>query len=169
MKSRYSALTILAVCLFAAPTALAQRGVGDADSGTIGYIPGGPSSNVISRAFTNAVLKDSAGEVIGKVKTATIETTVKIQMALRLQATGLTPNAEYALVIDSTLVGTDTADANGVLKMKFASPTAGRVPALPDALKPIAAARQVQLYQVASQRLVASGQFGSNGTGAGNR
>ncbi|MCC6745625.1 MAG: hypothetical protein IT175_17320 [Acidobacteria bacterium] len=169
MKSRYSALTILAVCLFAAPTALAQRGVGDADSGTIGYIPGGPPSNVISRVFTHAALKDSAGEVIGKVKTATIETTAKIQMALRLQVTGLTPNTEYALVIDSTLVGTDTADVNGVLKMKFASPTAGRVPALPDVLKPIAAARQVQLYQVASQRLVASGQFGSYGAGAGNR
>lgn len=167
MKPRFTALTLLAVCLIAAPAALAQRG--DTDSGTIGYIPHGLGADIVSRAFTNAVLKTSSGEAIGKVKTATVVTTTKVLQALRVQATGLTPNAEYALVIDSTLLGTATADGSGVLKMKFADPANGRVAALPDAVKPIATAQQVQIYEVASQRLVASGPFGANGGGAGNR
>ncbi|MBK6316675.1 MAG: hypothetical protein IPF53_20910 [Blastocatellia bacterium] len=169
MKPRITALTLLAVCLLSAPAALAQRGVGDADSGTIGYIPHGLGADIVSRAFTNAVLRTGAGEVVGKVKTATVVTTTKVLQALRVQVTGLTPNAEYALVIDSTLVGTATATSDGALKMKFADPSNGRVAALPEAVKPIALAQQVQIYEVSSQRLIASGPFGTNGGGAGGR
>lgn len=168
MKPRFTALTLLAVCLFAAPTAFAQRGGHDIDSGTIGYIPF-HDSDIVSRAFTNAVLKNSAGEAIGKAKTASVLTKTRLLQALRVQVTGLTPGAEYALVIDSTLVGTATANENGAVKMKFADPTNGRVPALPDAIKPIATAQQVQFYEVSSQRLIGAGTFVSNGGGAGNR
>ena len=169
MKPRFTALTLLAVCLLAAPAAFAQRGGVIVDSGTIGYIPHGLGGTIIARAYTNAVIRTGAGEVIGKVKTATVQTTTKVLQALRVQITDLTPNAEYALVIDSTLVGTATADANGNLKMKFADPTNGRVPALPEAVKPIATAQQVQIYEVSSQRLIGSGSFGTDGGGAGPR
>lgn len=169
MKPRFTALTLLAVCLLAAPAALAQRGVGDADSGTPAYIPHGLGVDIVSRAYTNAVLTTGAGDVIGKVKTASVLTTSRLLQALRVQASGLTPNAEYALVIDSTLVGTAAADSAGNLKMKFADPTNGRVSALPEAVKPIAAAHQVQLYEVSSQRLIASGPFLTSGGGAGGR
>jgi len=168
MKSRFSALSLLVICLVLAPAAHAQRGAADADSGTIGQIPHpGIGGGVVARAFTNAILTSSSGETIGKVKTATVQTTTKLIQALRLQASDLTPNAEFALVIDSTLVGTATSDAAGNLKMKFADPTDGRVPALPDAIKPILTAHQVQVYEVASQRLVASGLFATQGGGTG--
>lgn len=157
MRSRLYVFALLAICALAVPSAFAQRG--SFDGGSPQYLPH-PSAGVISRAYTTAVLLTPTGGIIGKAKTATVETQSRgIVQGLRVQVTELTPGAEYALVIDGTLVGTDTANANGQLKLKFLSPTNGRVAALPDAIKPIARAITVQIYDVSSQRLVAAGQF----------
>ncbi len=160
MKPRFY-LSVLAAVVLAATVGFAQS----PDDGGVGPINGpGSGGSVQSRIFTSARLLDASQNVIGKVKTTTIQTTDRgILQGLRVQASGLTPNAEYGLVIDGTLVGTDTADANGTLKLKFTSPTNGRVPAIPDAIKPISNARSVQLYEVVSQRLVGSGQLSTGG------
>ena len=76
----------------------------------------------------------------------------------------LAPNTEYALVIDNTLVGTATTDGSGSLRIRFSDPARRSDRALPEAVRPIAQAQTVGIYEVAAQRLVASGQFSANGT-----
>ena len=156
MRSRLYLLALAAVLALALP-AFAQRGGLTTESGVFGIPTHG---NVTARGFTTAILNDSAGNPIGKVKTATVVTTDRGTIeGLRVQVSGLAPNTEFALVIDGTLVGTATSNSTGTLKLKFLSPTNGRIPAIPDAIRPIAQASQVQIYDTASQRLVASGQF----------
>src|ERR1044071_164536 len=155
MRSRLYLFALAAVLAIAAP-AFAQRGT---EGGIIGHVP----TTVTARVFTSAVLRDAAGNAIGKVKTATVQTTDRGTVeGLRVQITGVAPNTEFALVIDGTLVGTATSNATGVLRFKFLSPTNGRTPAIPDAIRPIATARTVQVFHAATQQLVASGEFRSN-------
>ena len=159
MKARYHLLALLTVCALVTPVAFAQT---SADGGGIGPVQGVPGAGggVTARIFTTASLNTPSGEAIGKAKTATIQSEARgVVQGLRLQATNLTPGAEYALVIDGTLVGTETANSFGVLKMRFANPSNGRVAALPEAVTPIANVRVVQIYAVAGQQLVASGEF----------
>ena len=154
MRSRVYLFALAAVIAIAAP-AFAQRGT---EGGVIGQVP--THGNVTARIFTSAVLTDAAGNPIGKVKTATVQTTDRgIVEGLRVQVTGVTPNTEFALVIDRTLVGTSTSSATGVLRFKFIAPTNGRTPAIPDAIRPIATASTVQIFNAATQQLVASGEF----------
>ena len=119
----------------------------------------------MARAYTSAILTTPGGVAIGKAKTATVQTTSQLLQGLRVNVQGVVAGGEYALVIDGTLVGTATADNGGILRMKFVDPVkeGGRVPAIPDAIKPIALAHNVQLYEVAGQHLVASGAFTLNG------
>ena len=152
MKSRLYLLA-LAMALAVAVPAFAQT-----EGGVVGHVP--TSGTVTARSFTTAILSDPAGNPIGKVKTATVVTTDRGTVeGLRVQVSGLTPGAEFALVIDGTLVGTGTASSSGVLRLKFLAPSNGRTPVIPDAIRPIRAASSVQIYDTASQRLVASGTF----------
>jgi hypothetical protein len=160
MNSRLSSIALVALCLFAAPVALAQ-GPLDAESGQIGYGPRIGVGGAVSRTFTDALLTTPDGAKIGKVKTATVVAASGTLQAVRVTVSGLTPNTEYALVIDNTLVGTATTTASGVLKMRFSDPARRSDRALPEAIRPIAQAQTVAIYEVSSQRLVASGQFAS--------
>jgi hypothetical protein len=167
MKARAIVFSALVLCVLMAPAAFAQRNPDLPGAGGPGYIPHpGIGGTILARAYTAAILTRTDGVVIGKAKTATIQTTSQLVQGLRVNAQNLVPGAEYALVIDGTLLGTSTADSNGLLTMKFADPVkgGGRVLAIPDAVKPIATAHAVQLYEVAGQRLVASGTFALNGT-----
>jgi hypothetical protein len=156
MKFRAFLLAIAAAAVIAVPVARAQS----PDGGGIGYIPGAPGQGVAARNYTSAVLVTPDGQRIGKAKTATIKTaTGAIQQGIKVVAQGLAPNTEYALVLDNTLVGTATSDARGTVKFRFSDPAIGSATALPDALKPIAAARTVQIYATSTQTLVASGTF----------
>ncbi|HQR40707.1 MAG TPA: hypothetical protein PLF26_20160 [Blastocatellia bacterium] len=166
MKARALVFTALALVILASPAAFAQRLPDFPGGGGPGYIPHpGIGGSVIARAYTSATLATSDGRVIGKAKTATVQTTSQLLQGLRVTVQELVAGSDYALVIDGTLVGTATSDANGILRMKFVDPVkaGGRVPAIPDAVKPIATAHSVQLYEVAGQRLVASGNFTLNG------
>jgi len=161
MKSRFTLLALAMLALSA--SAFAQGHALDPGSG-VGplHIPGAGGSTITARAYTAAILTDANGTAIGKVKTATIVTTNRGTLeGLRVTARSLTPGASYALVIDGTLVGTATADANGAVTFKFLSPSNGRTPAIPDAIRPIATAHTVQLYEASSQRLAASGTLSS--------
>jgi hypothetical protein len=165
MKSRLYPLALAAALAVAAP-AFGQQGPpaghGIDNTSTV-YGHPGVGGNVQSRVFTSAILNDASGNAVGKAKTATVQTTARgIVQGLRVQVGGLTPGAEYALVIDGTLVGTGTADSTGTLKLKFISPSNGRTAAIPDAIKPIANVHTVQIYEASSQRLAASGQFSSD-------
>lgn len=162
MTSRLCLLA-LALLMFSA-VAFGQRQV-DNGNGTGTVIFGTQiGGQITSRTFTSAILRDASGTAIGKVKTATVVTTTRGTLeGLRVSVRGLTPGSEYALVIDGTLVGTKTADANGAFTMKFLSPSNGRAPAIPDAIRPIATAHVVQIYEVSSQRLAASGQLSGGG------
>jgi hypothetical protein len=167
MKARLYLFALAAVLVLSA-SALAQRGpqhgTGSGTTTEGGVFNGQPGVGVTSRVFTDAILRDANGAVIGKAKTATVQTSSgNVVQGLRVQVTGLTPGAEYALVIDGTLVGTGTADANGVLRLKFLSPTNGRAQAIPDAIKPIANAHTAQIFEATSQAVVASGTFTSGG------
>jgi hypothetical protein len=166
MKARYL-LALVAACTLVAPGAFAQ--VGNTDDGTIGPIGSGPGGGIISRLFTTATLRTPAGQSLGRVRTATIQTEARgLQQGLKLRLNGLTSGAEYALVIDNTLVGTATANSSGTLRMAFASPATGRAPALPEAITPIGNARVVQLF--AGQTLIATGEFlGTRGGDGGGR
>ena len=158
MQARYHLLALAIAVALAAPVAFAQRQIFD---GVVGQVP---TVGVTSRVYTNATLRTPTGDVIGKVKTATVQSDTRgIVQGLRVQVTGLTPGAEYALVIDNTLVGTGTVSASGVLRLRFIAPSNGRTPALPEAVTPIATAQVVQLYAVVGQQLVASGQFSVEG------
>ena len=104
--------------------------------------------------------RDGTGNVIGKVKTARVVSAARGTIeGLRVQVHSLTAGAAYAIVIDGTLVGQATADSGGTVTFKFLSPSNGRTPSIPDAIRPIASAHTVQLYEVAAQRLIASGNF----------
>lgn len=162
MKARYL-LALVAACTLVTPSAFAQI-----DNGTVGPIGTGPSAGVTARLFTTATLRTPAGQSLGRVRTATIQSEARgLQQGLKLRLNGLTSGVEYALVIDNTLVGTATADSSGVLRMAFALPATGRAAALPEAITPIANSRVVQLF--AGQTLVATGEFvgprGGNGGG----
>jgi hypothetical protein len=158
MRSRLYLFALAAAFALAAP-AFAQSGHTFDPGGVTGQTPA-HSGTVTARVFTTAILSDAAGNPIGKVKTATVQTTDRgIVEGLRVQVTGLTPSTEFALVIDGTLVGTATSSSTGVLRLKFLAPSNGRVPAIPDAVRPIARASTVQLYDTGTQRLVASGTF----------
>ena len=165
MNSRLSSIALVALCLLAAPAALAQRGNPiDAGSGQIGYGPQIGIGGTVSRTFTNAVLTTPDGNKIGKVKTATVVAASGTLQAIRVAVFDLAPNTEYALVIDNTLVGTATTDGSGALRIRFSDPARRSDRALPEAVRPIAQAQTVGIYEVAAQRLVASGQFSANGT-----
>ena len=128
------------------------------DGGGIGYIPGAPGQGAVNRNYTSATLVAPDGTKIGRAKTATITTsTGAVQQGIKVVLQGLTPNTEYALVIDNTLVGTATSDAKGTLRFRFSDPATTKSLALPDALKPVSAAQTVQVYATSSQTLVASG------------
>ncbi len=160
MTSRLYLLTLAAV-LIVSGSAFAQSHTIESGGGAT-WLGGVHNNNVTSRVYTNAILRDAAGNAIGKVKTATVVTTNRGTLeGLRVQLRGLTAGAEYALVIDGTLVGTATANASGALSFKFISPATNRAPAIPDAIRPIATAHNVQVYETASQRLAASGALGS--------
>ena len=157
MRSRLYLFALVATLVLVAP-AFGQREFGNQHGTVVGSVP--THSNVTARLFTTAILTDTSGNAIGKVKTATVQTTDRgIIEGLRVEVTGLTPNTEFALVIDGTLVGTATSTSAGILRLKVLSPSNGRTPAIPDAIRPIARAGTVQIYDTASQRLVASGQF----------
>jgi hypothetical protein len=164
MKSRLYLALVAVLALSGSALGQGQgHGIDNAGTGTtfFGQNLGG---NITSRVYTTAILTDASGNAVGKAKTATVVTTNRGTLeGLRVQVRGLTPGAEYALVIDGTLVGTGTADANGALVLKFLSPSNGRAAAIPDAIRPIATAHVVQIYEVSSQRLAASGNL-STGT-----
>jgi hypothetical protein len=157
MKSRFS---ILAIAVFAfSVAAFGQRPLDNTGTGAtiFGTNIGG---DITSRSYTNAALTDGTGNVIGKVKTATVVSASRGTVeGLRVQVHNLTAGAAYAIVIDGTLVGQATADASGTVTFKFLSPSNGRTPSIPDAIRPISSARTVQLYEAAGQRLIASGTF----------
>src|SRR5262245_1427798 len=112
MRSRLYLFALAAVLAIAAP-AFAQRGQGSTEGGIIGHVP----STVTARIFTSAVLRDAAGNPIGKVKTATVQTTDRGTIeGLRLVLSDVAPSTEFALVIDGTLVGTSTSNENGVVR-----------------------------------------------------
>lgn len=161
MKPRFYLIALVALFALVTPAAFAQRTPADADSGQVGQLPdigiGG-----VSRVFTNAYLVTPDGTRIGKAKTASVTTSTRSLQALRIQVSDLTPNAEYAIVIDNTLVGTATASASGTLKLKFSDPAGRNSAALPEAIRPIATVQTIAIYEVQSQRLVASGQFSAD-------
>jgi len=167
MKARITIFSALLLLTIVAPAALAQRGLGD-QGGTIivGHVPT-QGGTVLARAFTAAYLTTPGNVTIGKVKTATVQTTDGLIQGMRVSVSNLTPGSEFALVIDGTLVGTATAEANGTLKMRFLDPVkpGGRALAIPEAIKPIATAHIVQLFEVSGQRLIAAGDFTINGGG----
>jgi hypothetical protein len=157
MKSRLYLFAVVVALVLATP-AMAQREIFGGVNPNAYPNAGG---HVTARVYTTAILRNTAGRAVGKVRTGTVQTTDRgVLEGLRIQVSGLTPGAEYALVIDATLVGTGNANANGVLKLKFIAPSNGRTPPIPDAIRPIARAASVQIYETSSQRLVASGQFG---------
>lgn len=157
MKLRSYVLTLVAIGALFAPVTLAQRG--PADNTTA--LPG-PGGATLSRTFTATRLQTPSGDVIGKAKTASVETTTGIKQGLRLQLTGLPAGVEYAIVIDSTLVGTATSNDVGILKFAMVSPSNGRVIEIPDAIKPITNIHTIQVFEVTRQQLVASGQFNAD-------
>jgi hypothetical protein len=150
-------LLTLAACLaLLAPSALAQRNIPGLE-----FFPQKPDgTRVQSRVYTSAALADAAGTRVAKVLTGTaLLTNGRTIAALRLSGQGLTPGASYTLVLDGHVVGSATANAAGILKMKFASPTRGRVAQLPDTVLPLASIRTATLFDTASQAAVASGNF----------
>lgn len=167
MKVHLSLLALLLIFV-AAPSASAQfwdpNGGGAVDRPT--NIPGPGTGSTTARIFTDAVLTRADGTAIGKVKTGTVQTSTRVQQGVALRAFGLTPNTEYALVIDGTLIGTATSDATGILRMRFMSPSNGRIPALPENILPIATARTAALYLTSNQQLVATGQLSQRGASA---
>ena len=164
MKPRSYGIFVVAFMLLGVQGALAQGTPPYVDNG-IGrgtgqvHVPG-LEGNVLSRTFTAARLTAN-GQVVGKARTGTIVTTTRTFQELRVQVTGLPANTEFALVVDGTLVGTAQSNERGSLRFRFASPTNGRVPELPEAVRPVATLRTIQVFEVASQRLVASGEFGT--------
>ena len=161
MKLRLSMLALF-VLFVAVPPASAQfidPGTGQ-PSTRPGTIPDpGNGTRGSNRVVTTALLVRTDGTPIGKVKTGTVQVGTQVHQGLRLTATGLAPNTEYALVIDGVLVGTAATDASGILRMRFLTPSNGRAPVLPQSVLPIAVARTASLYQTSTQQLVASGQF----------
>ena len=161
----YLSLLALLTLLVAVPSASAQfwnpNGGGAIDRP--GRIPNPGTGSTATRIFTNALLTRADGTAIGKVKTGTVQTSTQVQQGVALRAVGLTPNTEYALVIDGTLIGTAISDAAGTLRMRFMSPSNGRTPALPENILPIATARAAALYLTSNQQLVATGQLSQRG------
>ena len=146
MKARCYALALVLAVAAVAPPAFAQRGL--------------RASDVTARVYTSAVLKTPEGAAIGKVRTSTIHSESRgVVQTLRVTATGLTPGAEYVLVIDNTLVGSGTVNAAGALRMSFVLPARGPDAALPEAVAPISAASTVQLYAADGDEVAASGEF----------
>jgi hypothetical protein len=150
-------LLALVVCLLAvAPAAIAQQ------LPTVTLLGFDKPNQVTNRVYTTAVLKDGAGNVIGKVHTGSATLASGRSVAgVRVSASGLEANKSYTLVFDGHIVGSASTNSRGILKMKFASPSKGRVPALPEAVLPIAFVRTATLFDSASQAAVATGNFAS--------
>jgi len=144
-------LTLVALLAFLAPMTLAQGTIVNPNLG------GRP---VVSRVYTSAALKDGTGAVVAKVLTGSATLTDgRVVYGLRVSGAGLAANTSYTLVLDGIVVGSATTTSTGILKMKFASPSKGRVTALPDAVLPLAAIRTATLFNTATQTAVASGAF----------
>jgi hypothetical protein len=149
-------LTLLALvaCLtFATPAALAQI--------RPEIIPIRPPGNQVrNRVYTAAVLSDGAGNKVAKVLTgsATLADNREV-FGMRVSGVDLTPGASYTIVLDGVPVGSAVASASGVLKMKFASPSKGRVQSLPASVLPLTSIRTATLYNTATQTAVGTGSF----------
>jgi hypothetical protein len=164
MKVRLSLLALLALFV-AASSASAQywdpNGGGAIDRPA--YVGNPGTGSTTTRVFTDAVLTRTDGTAIGKVKAGSVQSATELRQGVAVRAFGLAPNTEYALVIDGVLIGTGTSDATGNLRMRFMSPSNGRIPALPESVLPIVTARTVALYLTSNQQLIANGQFAGRG------
>jgi hypothetical protein len=164
MKPRFYAIALAVLCTLVAPATFAQRAPADIDNGQVGPLPTIPGAGSISRTFTTAVLTTPDGTPIGKAKAASITTPSRSLQALRIAVNGLTPNTEYAVVVDNTLVGTASTNAQGILKLRLSDPPGRNGQPLPEAIRPVTQVATISLYEVASQRLVATGQFRTGGS-----
>ena len=95
MKARALVFTALALVILASPAAFAQRLPDFPGGGGPGYIPHpGIGGSVIARAYTSATLATSDGRVIGKAKTATVQTTSQLLQGLRVTVQELVAGSE---------------------------------------------------------------------------
>jgi hypothetical protein len=149
MKRRL--LALVACLAFAAPVASAQI--------QIFPKPGG-GGRVTNKVFTTAALTDGSGAVVAKVLTgsATLADS-RVIYGMRVSGSGLAPSTSYTLVLDGVVIGSATSTAGGTLKMKFATPSKGRVQAIPQAVLPLAAVHTATLFNTGTQTAVASGTF----------
>jgi hypothetical protein len=144
-------LSLVACLVFVAPVTNAQ---------TRPEILIQPHGNVRNRVYTSATLTDGGGNAVAKVLTGSAALGDGRQVyGMRVSGRGLTPGASYTLVLDGIPVGSANASATGILKMKFATPSKGRVQAIPESVLPLAAVRTATLYNTATQTAVASGSF----------
>ena len=72
--------------------------------------------------------------------------------------------AVRVMVAGNTLVGTASTNAQGTLKLRLSDPPGRNGRPLPEAIRPITQVATISLYEVASQRLVATGQFRTGGS-----
>jgi hypothetical protein len=167
MKPRTSLLLALALSVLVAPAAFGQFGPpapGDRWTGPI-HLPDLPGQN--NTPITNRVSLQGrfvGTGVEGKIRLASGTQGTTLVQGLKATLLGLTPGAQYALLLDSRLVGTATANSAGSLKLVFLSPSNGRVPAVPEAAGVVTTATSASIVEVSSQRVVATATLSTGNT-----
>jgi hypothetical protein len=162
MKLSSSLLLALALCLVApsasfgqiSPPAPGDRWAGPTNLPDIGGSNQTPITNRVSLQgrFVGTGIE-------GKIRLASGTQGTTIVQGLKASVSGVTPGSQYALVLDNRLVATGTANAAGVIKFVFLTPTNGRVPAVPESAGIVTTATTASLVAVADQRVVATAQL----------
>ena len=164
MKLRSSLLVGLALSMLSAPVAFGQFGPpspGDRWAGgppmNLPQPPGQSQTPVTNRAALQGRFVGTGVE--GKIRVASGTREGALVQGLKAVVSGLTPGAQYALLLDNRLVGTGTANAAGMLKLAFLSPTNGRVPSVPESAGVLTTATTATIVQVSTQTVVATAEL----------